>query len=292
MHKTCIFVVAIIFSASVFSLERASHPTVKTLKVRSAIKPLADTESWYITGMVQSEDKHFINTVTVMDMKSNQLVFEDRNEETIDLKGRQGIHFRVGSAFLRYNNINHSWVFGVDKPQGFNLRLEALKPGPYPVNHLNKYSFYSIQSMRVNGELAVGGKSQFVVAKNAWLTHEWGQKLQTHTLLQRLLCRLDDGRGLMVFRAYDKQNVSYDLATLLEATGQSKPVSQFSLISQASPKLWQVSLIAPKMSFQIKTTMPQKINRRNELLYLYPGVIYEEGDASKGYCLISRDTIA
>lgn len=291
------------FAADVNADSKGKKPTVLT---SSEVKPLAKEESWYVSGVVKAEDgtafgyyfallrkgEAFTNQTTVMDLNKGTLLLSESNEATIPLAGRKGIHFKVGSAFLRYNQINKSWVFGIDKAEGFNFRLESLEEGPYPTNHLNQFSFYTIQSKRVNGEISIAQKNRFVVANNAWLTHEWGEKTQQTTLMQRLLCRLGGGKGLMVFRAYDKESIQYDLATLLEPSGESKPVSQFSLITQTKPTSWHVSLIAPEMSFDVETSKPQTIKRKDETIYFYPGLIKNNKDPSaRGYCLISKETV-
>lgn len=273
------------------------------LKNDSSLHPAAKKESWYISGLVENdtgfhygyyfvvlrEANHFYVFANIMDLKTGKLLLSEKEEADIDLDERLGINLKMKNAFLRYNDINDSWVFGWDQSPGFNLRLESLAHGDYTIRHLDGISFYSLQSKRVNGQLTISDKNEFVTAKNAWLTHEWSDKLSQDLMIQRLMCRLYDGRGLMLMRAYKAQKVTFDLASLLEANGENAPVSQFSVVSQSNPSLWEVSLLSPKMKFNIETPKPQVMKRKNEKAYFYSGLVKTTEHKIEGYCLISKD---
>lgn len=273
------------------------------LKNDSSLHPLANRESWYIAGLVENdggfhygyyfvvlrEGEVFNVFANIMDLKTGKLVFSEKEESHISIGERLGINLKMKDAFLRYNDINDSWVFGWDKSPGFNLRLESLAHGEYRISHLDGVSFYSLQSKRVNGQLTIGEKNEFVTAKNAWLTHEWSDQLSHDLMIQRLMCRLYDGRGLMLMRGYKEKKVTFDLALLLEANGDNAPVSQFSVVSQANPSLWDVSLLSPKIRFKIETPTPQAMKHDHEVAYFYSGLVRSTDNQVEGYCLISKD---
>jgi predicted secreted hydrolase len=312
----CVFLSLILFCYAEASSEKDQLKTIKKAKSQvvskqkalsndSSLHPLAERESWYISGLVDNdageqygyyfavlrESEVFYVFANVMNLKTGKIVFSEEQKADIKIGERLGINLKIKDAFLRFNDINDSWVFGLDKPLGFNLRLESLSYDAYSVSHLDRVSFYSLQSKRVNGQLTIEGKNQFVTAKNAWLTHEWSDKLTQSLVIQRLMCRLFDGRGLMLMRGYKEKKVAFDLALLLEANGKSAPISQFSVVSQANPLLWEVSLLSPKMQFNIETAPPQKMSRRGETSSFYSGVVRSKEQKIEGYCFISKDAV-
>ncbi len=307
MHRTCNYLMGILMclllSFHVHAQKSKKEPLTVTIKAANNVKPLAKHEAWYLSGIVETEARKkygyyfivfrdgdkFYHQANVMDLVSREQVLSTKSQAELPLKGRLGVHFLIGDAFLRYNDINHSWTFGIDKAQGLNLRLESLDKGNHPVNHYKDWSFSTEQSMRVNGELSIEGKNQFVIGSNTWLVHEWGNKLNRETTFERLLCRLKDGRGLMVFRAYEQKKIAFDLATLLEASGKDRPVSQFSAITQTTPKAWRVSLLSPRMELEINTLTPESIKRDGDTMLLYPGSLKNNRYGIGGYCLITTD---
>lgn len=285
------------------SMENSVASKESTLKNDSSLHPLAKRESWYITGFVENEkgdhfgyyfavlrqDEHFFVFANVMNLKTGKLILSDKDETDIPIGQRLGINLKIKDAFLRYNDINDSWVFGLDKKSGFNLRLESLAHNDYHINHLEGVAFYSLQSKRVNGQLTIDGKTDFMTAKNAWLTHEWSEAPNQSLTIQRLMCRLYDGRGLMLMRGYKEKKVAFDLALLIEANGTNAPVSQFSVVSQANPSLWEISLLSPKIKFNIETPAPQIMKIENETAQFYSGLVRTLNNKVDGYCLISKD---
>lgn len=273
------------------------------IKNDSSLHPAATRESWYISGLVENdsgfhygyyfvvirEANQFNVFANVMDLKTGKVLFSEQEHAIIDVGNRLGINLKMKNAFLRYNDINDSWVFGLDQSPGFNLRLESLAHEDYTIRHLDGVSFYSLQSKRVNGQLTIADKNEFVTAKNAWLTHEWSDKVSQDLLIQRLMCRFYDGKGLILMRGYKANKVTFDLATLLEPNGENAPVSQFSVVSQSNPSLWEVSLLSPKMKFKIETPKSQSLAQKNETAYFYSGLVKTPNQKIEGYCLISKD---
>lgn len=284
---------------------KSKHSTEPKVKNDSYLHPKAKRESWYVSGLVENdsgkqygyyfavlrEKEQFESFANIIDLKNGRVMLTAKDASAVALGQRLGINLKIQDAFLRYNDINDSWVFGLDKSPGFNLRLESLEHGSYHVSHLENTSFYSLQSKRVNGQLTLDGKNEFVTATNAWLTHQWSDKVNQSFTLQRLMCRLLDGQGLMLVRGYKNNDVVFDLATLLEANGVSRPISQFSLVSQSNPSLWTVSVLSPKMQFHVETSDPQKIVRDTEINYLYPGLVKDKDNKVTGYCLISKESL-
>ncbi len=283
--------------------EVASTTKAKDKTLGSYLHPAAKQESWYVSGLVRTDqgesygyyfvvvrqEENFDAYVLVVDLKTGTEVLKEHTQQKIPLAERQGINLKVGNAFLRNNDINGSWVFGIDSKHGVNLRVESLKWDKLKVNHLGSLSFYSLQSKRVNGQLTVGDKSFFVTSRNAWLVHQWGDHIEQSLSLQRVLCRFNDNQGLMLVRGFKHDKVIFDYALLLDADGGSLPVSQFSLVSQSSPKIWQVRLLSPKMQFKVRTREPFKLVEKYHVTDFYSGRVDLSKKDGSGFCMISKD---
>ena len=269
----------------------------------SSLHPAASNESWYLSGFVENEQAdrfayyfvvHRVNDkfsyfTQVLSMQTGQVIYKSTEQTELSLATRQGINFKIGDGFLRYNDINDSWTFGVDSKDGFNLRVESLPMGSQAISHLNQVSFYSLQSKRVNGQLSKNNKSEFVTASNAWVAHQWREpKPQANIQVERLLCRFLDNQGVMMVRAHKGTDVVFSLADLLDNYGESHPVSQFSLITQTDKTHWNVKLVSPKKRFDVLTEKPFKVTLGNASTDYYLGVV-KEGNENSGSCMIIKE---
>lgn len=269
----------------------------------SMLHPAASHESWYLSGFVENEDAerfayYFVVTrvkekfsyfTQITSMQTGDEVYKSSAQETLSMATRQGINLRIGNGFLQYNDINDSWVFGVESNDGFNLRVESRPMKAQAINYLNQVSFYNLQSKRVNGQLSKSNKAEFVTATNAWISHQWrNPKPQKDLAVERLLCRFLDNQGVMMVRASQAGEVVFSLADLLDPAGQSHPVSQFSLITQIEPSLWNVKLVAPKMRFSVKTQPPFNLKENYASTDYYLGLV-QGADKNAGSCMIIKE---
>lgn len=270
----------------------------------SILHPAASHESWYMSGFVENEQAqrfayyfvvHRINEqfsyfTQIISMQTGKEIYKSSDKAELSLATRQGINLKIGDGFFRYNNINDSWIFGVDSRDGFNLRVESRPMTSQSINHLNQVSFYNLQSKRVNGQLSKDNKAQFVTASNAWISHQWRDpKPQKHLQVERLLCRFLDEQGVMMVRAHQGGEVVFSLADLLDHYGESHPVSQFSLITQTTPSKWQVKLVSPKKKFEIQTQKPFSMSENNDSTDYYLGLVVD-ADQNAGSCMIIKET--
>lgn len=309
-----IFFVAVIFSSIVNAENK--RPTVALASMASEISmtkdsslhPAANNESWYLSGLLENEQAEifayyfvvqrvndkFTYFTQIISLQTGKVIFKYSQTATISLATRQGINFKIADGFLRYNEINNSWIFGVDSKKGYNLRVESLQVGSYNVSHLNLISFYTLQSKRVNGQLSLGGRSDFVISNNAWLSHQWRSfSVEQSIQVERLLCRFVDNQGVMLVRAYLNNDVIFSLADLLGSHGESHPVSQFSLLSKMATNLWQVKLFSPKKVFDIITTKPLTSTKGGINTNFYLGAVKPLNKNSPlGSCMVIKENIA
>ncbi len=308
--RTSVFLMMIMVCFSVLAVEpdlkmSQTAPISDPLNLTkdSGLHPAATNESWYISGFVENEqsDKfayyfvvHRVNGqfsyfTQVLSMQTGQVIYKSTEQAELSLATRQGINFKIGDGFLRYNDINDSWTFGVDSKEGFNLRVESLPMHSQAISHLNNVSFYSLQSKRVNGQLSKKNKSEFVTASNAWVAHQWGEpKPQANIQVERLLCRFLDNQGVMMVRAHQGNDVVFSLADLLDNYGESHPVSQFSIITQTDKSHWNVKLVSPKKGFDVLTEKPFKVAQGNASTDYYLGVV-QEANENAGSCMIIKE---
>lgn len=324
MHRWLIYVVIACLPLSVSALAEVNkatpvkangenHGTLKKeirvalpkLKKDSNLHPLAHEENWYLSGFVETEQgerfgyyfivvrqgEHFHYYSEIINMQAKKVVYRFSEHETIPLETRQGINFKIGHGFLRYNDINDSWIFGVDDKEGFNLRVESLYAGEYNISHLHSISFYTLQSRRVNGQLTFDNKTEFVTSTNSWVAHQWQNGKDEQITLQRLLCRFTDNQGLMLVRAYQAGTVIFSLADMLDSHGDNHPVSQFSLIQQIKPLQWQVRLFSPKKNYLVQTQAAQQEKSNQKLIEYYLGLVdLDKKGNAQGVCAFIKES--
>ena len=284
---------------------------VPTVLQFSSLHPAAINESWYLSGLIESEqggrfayyfvvqrlNEQFSYFTQIINIDTKAVIYKRTETAQLSLATRLGINFKIGDGFLRYNEINDSWLFGVDEKHGFNLRVESLQTESYKVNHLKHIYFYTLQSKRVNGQLSLDDdKVEFVTAKNAWLSHQWQDPGEENDItIERLLCRSVDNEGVMLLKAYSNGKVIYSQADLLDQRGESHPVSQFSVLSQTKPTQWKVKIFSPKKNFEITSQLPQQsiIDTKTVNYYLGTALTINQSNqlTASGGCVIIKESI-
>jgi hypothetical protein len=257
--------------------------------------------NWVFSGMVkneagdefgysfqlQRENTHFQASARVIDAQSNQiLLFE---ESTATIKNPDKFKWEVGRAFLTFNPINESWVFGVKVKQqkGFNFKVDMLNQQGSMVSAQQLRPGVALmvnQTGRINGHLHLGKdrKETFVTANNTWYRQVWLTKHQSERYpFSSLLCRFNDGSGLYSINMKREDAYHGAIAALCDAKGVTSPMSQFVDIQEDQHHSLKVHIPTPIMDFEITDSL----NASNILA----GFILK--GAKHGFCVLSKDNL-
>lgn len=269
----------------------------------SFLHPVAATETWTFSGIVFDESNerygysflvlregNLFKVVTqVVSMGTGKELFHYLAEKEIQNSDQQGVNLKIDNAFLRYNEVNDSWVFGVNQTQGFNFRVEANQKYRYQVEHVAGVSFYSLQGMRVNGQLSLSDKNVFVVAKNAWLSHQWRDPLSNLYHINRVYCRFGEDKGLLLEQINEGKQRLFDGATLLDASGKQDSVSQFVQLNKLQNSKWEIHVLSPKLDLIVEGVSPLDLKNPYGSLSLYAGIIQKAPSVTGGFCILTED---
>ena len=149
---------------------------------------------------VQRDGDQFHSTSALFEAQSQQIILFD--ESNANIHDSVAYNWQIGHAFIRFNPINDSWVFGIktEDKKGFNFKVDMLQgasinPVVYELRPGLKLSVS--QTSRLNGHIQTGSDEQFVTAKNAWLRQIWLVDRQHKSYaFTGALCRFDDSSGL------------------------------------------------------------------------------------------------
>lgn len=264
--------------------------------------PLPEPENayWIFSGMVTNEGgenfgyffqmerqgMQFQVHSALLDSQTNKVIFsydqEEKLETPVDNK------WKVGNAFLRFNPINESWVFGVKtaEKKGFNFKVDmlntpiersetqTLRPGLEALVH---------QTSRLNGHIQAEGKEaeQFVTANNAWFSKVWlSAKQDSAHNINSSFCRLNDGSGFYTENLKETDARLAFLASWRDAAGNPVKMSQFMNKDLLNDKTWKISLMLPKLEFTLVNLL-----ENNAANHLAAGFFQE---APKGFCFFSQ----
>ncbi len=271
----------------------------------SNLHPAAKFESWFLSGIAENEkaqqfayyfivkrrDANFSYFTQVMNLNDEKIIFKQSDKATLTLDTRQGINLKIGKGFLRHNDINDSWTFGVNGQSGFNFRVESLQVNSYKISHLKQLSFYNLQTKRLNGQLSYKGQTEFVTAMNAWIAHQWQAPAQQPPVtMERLLCRSLNNQGITITRAYQGKEIIYSQADFLNSQAESIPISQFSMVSHTHAARWHVKILSPKKQFNVITNSPLGTLEGNKTIHYFLGGIEDKMHQHlSGACLIIQE---
>lgn len=226
-------------------------PYQETAVIANFFPTQALQASWVFSGVVSNEDgetygyffqmqrdgEQFHSIAALFNAENNHVVLLD--ESNAQITNPMSYKWHVGQAFLRFNPINESWVFGLKTAdnKGFNFKVDLLQEAeniPMTQDLRPGVELIVTQTGRLNGHIQTEqNKEQFVTAKNAWFRQLWlnGQQASTHTFTG-VLCRFDDGSGF-----YSANMVAVDafrgaLAGWNTAQGLPSVVSQFISVKQ------------------------------------------------------------
>lgn len=277
---------------------------------------LATTEVWMFTGEIETEEGNkyaymfrlkrkkteneneqklsvFAN---IVDLSSNNQVLVYKHTKRVKVKASvsttpeaQFLQWKVGKAFMKYNVIGDSWMFGIlDDANGFNFRVKGIRT--YVLNGKEGYllqqknSFaasYSAQNMSINGHLTLEGKSNFVAGKNSWFEHHWGTGLsgQNTSKYALITCRFNDNTGLMLYEWFGAKDFwpgRLKTGTYQNALDKKVLVSNFSLVKSAKTNQWLISIPGLKLNISaLSDSIPE-----------YD--VIQVKNNKEGYCFVSQ----
>ncbi|WP_133126852.1 hypothetical protein [Legionella nagasakiensis] len=257
---------------------------------------------WIFSGIVRNEsgeqygyffqmqrNNHTFHAISaVFDGENKQILLFDENTAT--LNESKTSNWQVGRAFLSFNPINESWIFGfkTKNKEGFNFKVDMLShPENTPVIQDLRPGMELLisQTGRLNGHLQLGqdGKELFVMAKNAWYRHVWLTKDEdTMHLFSSLLCRFNDGSGLYSVNIPEEDAFQGAVAGLCDAQGTSRAMSQFINVKEdAKEGVWHIRVPSPALHLILSEAMKQGS--------VVAGFI-SKGE-KMGFCLLSKDKL-
>ncbi len=237
---------------------------------------------------IQRDGAEFNTLAALFDAQTKKVIVIDESKATITDPTTQNWH--VGQAFLRFNPINDSWIFGLkthDK-KGFNFKVDMLKePQDNPIvqNLRPGVELLVSQTSRLNGHIQTGddSKEQFVTAKNAWfrqisLTE---QPSKSHPFTG-VLCRFNDGSGFYSVNMVEADALRGAVAGWRDGQGISAMMSQFVNITQAPEGAWHIRLASPSLHLILSDFIKQDP-------VVAAGFVADA--ATPGFCMLSKGSI-
>lgn len=234
---------------------------------------------------LQRDDEHFHVVTAILDAQSKKtLLF---NEESAYISKPNAYDWQVGSAFLRFNSINGSWVFGMknkDK-KGFNFKVDMLaqaKKGSSGHALRQGLELLASQTGQLNGHIQTDDKEQFVTANNAWFRQIWTTTTpeKTHPF-SGVWCRFDDGSGFYSVNLREMDAIHGAVTGSWNAEGVSSMISQFIQVAEDKEGLWHIRIPSPQRHLIFSDVMGDAS--------IVAGFVSE--NQKTGFCMLSQDAI-
>lgn len=312
--------IALVVSSVLFAAEPIEEPhgffptdSVRANWVFSGMVTNENGESYDYLFQLQRDDHDFHAIVALIDAQTKKVILQEDSQAHFDTS--ELYNWTVGRAFLRFNSINDSWVFGLydQNKHGFNFKVDMLnQPEHDPVTQYFRHgiSFVVVQTGQLNGHIQVGDdKEQFVTAKNAWFRQIWltntkhsssvaaapcvagscdkaslpksaESVVKDTNQLNGLLCRFNDGSGLYSMKVLEADSLRGAVAGLFNTEGLSTAVSQFIHVEQKEDSTWSIRISSPKMHLMLTDLIKQH--------EITAGFVSEKD--KQGFCMLSQET--
>ncbi|MDF1678327.1 MAG: hypothetical protein P1U32_06490 [Legionellaceae bacterium] len=264
--------------------------------------PTTSTDArWVFSGVVASEEgkqygyffqmerrgQVFHSHAALFDVQTKALLLQDESET--ELTTPSSNHWHVGHAFLQFNPINDSWVFGFKQANkaGFNFKVDMLKPAEaLPVGQGLRPGIDVLvsQAHSLNGHIydPDGAKEMFVTAKHAWFREMAITKTQPQiNAVKGVLCRFNDDSGFYSVNLPTADAIRGAIAGRFDAEGLAAPMSQFIHVEALENGQWTIRVPSPNQKVTISSFLKQAS--------MISGIA-EVGDRT-GFCLLSEDTV-
>ncbi len=267
-----------------FSPIDATHATW----VFSGIVTNETGENYGYFFQLQRNDQHFHATVALVDEASKRTVLQEDSE--VDMENIIPYDWHIGRAFLRFNVINHNWIFGVKSKNnlGFNFKVDMLKQdeGTPSLHHLRQgVTMMVIQTSELNGHIMTGDSrpEQFVTADDAWFRQIWQDSHDENVhKLNNVLCRFNDGSGFYSVNLHEPDATSGSVVGLYNAQGVRQVMSQFIKVSQTEKGHWRIQSLSPHLDLVLS-----KVLEQNSVI---AGFI--EGNKKPGFCMLNNNVLS
>lgn len=256
---------------------------------------------WVFSGVVEGEageqygyffqmdrlGKKFHSRAALFDVQTKAMLIQDEGEA--EIADPSTYHWHVGHAFLYFNSINDSWVFGFKQANkiGFNFKVDMLQPSeslPLAQGLRPGISVLVSQVHSLNGHLKSpdGQKEQFVTAKQAWFREMSvaTPQLDSHGV-KGVLCRFDDGSGFYSVNLPEEDALRGAMTGRFDSKGLSTPMSQFIHVEVLPEGKWGIRVPSPDQNVLVTGFLQQQAAVAG---------IAEVGDKT-GFCLLSEDTL-
>lgn len=259
--------------------------------------------SWVFSGVVLSESgekygyffqmhregNQFHAMAALLDEQSQSLILLDESKAIIH-DNYLSYNWHVGDAFLRFNPINDSWIFGLknkDK-KGFNFKVDMSKEDdklPVSQQLRDGVELLVSQTSRLNGHVNIGdGRSdQFVTAKSAWFRQIWlsAKQEKTHPFTG-VLCQFNDGSGFYSANMTEKDAIRGAVAGWHDGEGGASVMSQFIHIQQSPQGPWHINVPSPNLHLILSKFIQQDS--------VVAAGFVDEGKAP-GFCMVSKEVV-
>lgn len=293
-----VLVIAIGVYIFLFSLDGVSQEkSVKTQGLTIDSK----YSHWIFTGKVHTdtgenfgyvfqmrrEGQQFFSMAAIVDSEKQQLLLFDEGKAVLD--NPKMLQWQVGNAFLSFNAINESWIFGFHSKEkdGFNFKVDMLGPSLQSKQKIEISKGVHLvvnQTGRLNGHIQIAKekKEYFVTAHNTWYRQVWLNSPDTpHHIFSSLFCRFIDGSGLYSVNLKEQDAEQGAMAGICDARGNASKVSQFIETRIGEQGEWHIDISSPQNHFQISN------------LIIHPNVhagFITQGN-KHGFCMASQDTL-
>ena len=236
---------------------------------------------------MQRDENKFHAIAALLDGQNNRVVLLDESEEDVlDIKPYD---WHVGRAFLQFNPINDSWIFGLrsQKNKGFNFKVDMLSPTeshPAAQDLTKDVVLLVSQTSRLNGHIKTGkdSKEEFVTAKNSWFRQVWFKKPQDKSCpFTGVLCRFNDGSGFYSVTMPDKNALRGAIAGYSNEQGVPLAMSQFIQVKQAKEGLWHIRVASPNLHLVLSDYIKQSS--------VVAGFLNK--GKNPGFCMLSKNNL-
>lgn len=201
--------------------------------------------NWMFSGLVSNENgetygyffqmkregDNFHAVTALFDAESKKILFSDESDATI--ADSTPYNWHVGRAFMRFNAINNSWIFGLKTKnnKGFNFKVDMLKrPESLAVVQSIQSGVQLLvnQATHLNGHIQTGNeKEEFVTAKNAWFRQIWfAERHESRFPFAGILCRFNDGSGFYSVKMTKKFTLNPNVSKWFDDQGASTDLSR------------------------------------------------------------------
>lgn len=285
---TAIFVSSYAKAAESISLEKPRFVPIEAKQATWVFSGTVATESGDNYGyffQMQRENNYFHATAALLDENNKSVIFSEDSTADID-DSSMPYNWRVGRAFLRFNAVNDSWIFGV-KPKdqlGFNFKVDMLKQfaSKPSMHHLKSgITMMVTQTSELNGHILTGKSDdeQFVRANDAWFRQVWQDEKDTNKhVLSSVLCRFNDGSGFYSVNLHESDAQSGAVAGWYNPEGIRQSMSQFIQVEPSKEGIWHIRAQSPRMNLALRDY--------SQINSVISGFV--EGGSNPGFCMLNQ----